>query len=86
MATESGTSDATVHAIETEARKLLGRALAAATAVLTAQRARLDRLSAALLEHETLERDTLDQLLGPRMPPRDVVPIQAPIPATKSAP
>jgi cell division protease FtsH len=86
IATESGTSDATVHAIENEARRLLGRALAAATAVITAQRARLDRLSAALLEHETLERDALDQLLGPRVHAPDVVPIQAPLPATKSAP
>jgi cell division protease FtsH len=86
IATDSGTSDATVHAIETEARKLLGRALSAATSVITAHRARLDRLSAALLERETLERDALDQLLGPRVQAPDVLPIQAPIPATKSAP
>jgi cell division protease FtsH len=85
IATETGTSDATVHAIETEARKLLGRALAAATAAITAHRARLERLVAALLEHETLERDALDDLLGPRTRPADVVPIQAPVPATKTA-
>jgi cell division protease FtsH len=85
IGTDSGTSDATVHAIETEARKLLGRALAAATAVIMAHRAPLDRLSAALLEHETLERDALDQLLGPRMPAHDVVPVQAPIPTAKTA-
>ncbi|HEX7841535.1 MAG TPA: ATP-dependent zinc metalloprotease FtsH [Kofleriaceae bacterium] len=85
IATESGTSDATVHAIETEARALLGRALADATSVITAHRARLDRLSAALLDHETLERDQLDELLGPRTAPPDVVPIQAPVPGTKTA-
>jgi cell division protease FtsH len=85
IATDSGTSDATVHAIETEARALLGRALAEATALITAQRPRLDRLAAALLEHETLERDALDDLLGPRSTPPDVVPIQAPIPGTRSA-
>jgi cell division protease FtsH len=85
IATESGTSDATVHAIETEAQKLLGRALAAATQVISAHRARLDRLSSALLEHETLEREELDELLGPRAPSPDVVPIQAPIPTTKTA-
>ena len=45
IATDSGTSDATVHAIEHEARTLLARALAAATAAITAHRARLDRLS-----------------------------------------
>ncbi|HEU4733201.1 MAG TPA: ATP-dependent zinc metalloprotease FtsH [Kofleriaceae bacterium] len=85
IATESGTSDATVHVIENEARKLLGRALASATAAITAQRDRLDRLCAALLEHETLERSELDALLGPRSTRADVVPIQAPLPSTKTA-
>jgi cell division protease FtsH len=85
VATESGTSDATIHAIETEAQKLLGRACAAATAAITAHRAQLDRLATALLEHETLERDQLDALLGPRTPSPDVVPIQAPLPTTKTA-
>jgi cell division protease FtsH len=85
IATESGTSDATVHAIENEARALLGRALAQAISLITAHRARVDRLAAALLEHETLERDRLDELLGPRSTPSDVLPIQAPIPGTKVA-
>jgi cell division protease FtsH len=85
IATESGTSDATVHAIETEARALLGRALVDATSLITAHRARLDRLMAALLEDETLERDRLAGLLGPRTAPPDVLPIQAPIPGTKAA-
>jgi cell division protease FtsH len=85
IATESGTSDATVHAIENEARALLGRALAGALSVITAERARLERLYAALLEHETLEREALDELLGPRSAPADVVPVQAPIPAPRTA-
>jgi cell division protease FtsH len=85
IATDSSTSDATVHAIETEARKLLANALAQATSLVSAQRSRLDRLVAALLEHETLERDALDAILGPRAAQPDVVPIQAPIPTTKSA-
>jgi cell division protease FtsH len=85
IATGSGTSDATVHVIETEAQKLLGRALAAATQVISTHRARLDRLSTALLERETLEREQLEELLGPRAPIPDVVPIQAPIPTTKTA-
>jgi cell division protease FtsH len=87
IATETGTSDATVHAIETEARALLGRTLAKATAAVIAHRAELDRLAAALLEHETLERNRLDDLLGPRAVPADeltdVVPIDAPLPATR---
>jgi cell division protease FtsH len=85
IATESGTSDATVHAIETEARVLLGRALATAIATLTAHRAELDRMAAALLEDETLERDRLDQLLGPRTARPDVLPIQAPVPGPRAA-
>jgi cell division protease FtsH len=85
IATESGTSDATVHAIETEARALLARTLATATAALTAHRAELDRLAAALLQEETLERDRLDELLGPRTAPPDVLPIQAPVPSPRAA-
>jgi cell division protease FtsH len=89
IATDTGTSDATVHAIETEARALLGRTLAEVTAAIIAHRAELDRLAAALLEHETLERDRLDELLGPRAAPPDeltgVVPIDAPLPATRTA-
>ncbi|HEY6179677.1 MAG TPA: ATP-dependent zinc metalloprotease FtsH [Kofleriaceae bacterium] len=84
IATESGTSDRTVHAIETEARARLGRALAEATVAITAHRAVLDRLAVALIEHETLERDQLDQVLGPRVTPRDVLPIQAPVPGTRT--
>jgi cell division protease FtsH len=66
IATESGTSDVTVHAIECEAQKLLGRALAGAESGIGARRAELDRLCAALLERETLEREDLDELLGTR--------------------
>ncbi|HEX3478847.1 MAG TPA: ATP-dependent zinc metalloprotease FtsH [Kofleriaceae bacterium] len=85
IATESGTSDATVHAIETEARARLARALATATTALTAYRAELDRMAAALLQEETLERDRLDELLGPRTAPPDVLPIQAPVPGPRAA-
>jgi cell division protease FtsH len=85
IATESGTSDATVHAIETEARVLLGRALATAIDTLTAHRAELDRMAAALLQDETLERDRLDELLGPRTVRPDVLPIQAPVPGPRAA-
>ena len=85
FSSDGGTSDATAHAIESEARARLGRALAEATAVISAHRAALDRLAAALLEHETLERDGLEQLLGPRSTPSDVLPIHAAIPGTRTA-
>jgi cell division protease FtsH len=71
LATEGGTSDRTVHAIETEARAILARARAAASAALSAYRAELDRLSAALLEAETLEKEEIERVLGsrPEAPP-----------------
>jgi cell division protease FtsH len=65
IATESGTSDATIHAIEGEARALLAEALAAAQRILQSQREALDRLVNALLAHETLEAPEVLALLGP---------------------
>jgi cell division protease FtsH len=64
MATESGTSPSTIAVIEEEARRILGRALEEAGEMLTRHRADLDRLVTALLEHETLERKELAELLG----------------------
>ena len=64
LATEGGTSDATVHAIEEEARRILRRALDEAGALLERQRPTLDCLYAALLERESLERDELVAILG----------------------
>jgi cell division protease FtsH len=65
IGTESGTSPATITAIEEESRHILGRALEQAGAMLADKRDELDRLFAALLEHETLERDDLAAILGP---------------------
>jgi cell division protease FtsH len=64
MGSDSGTSPSTIGVIEEEARKLLGHALEEASALLNKQRAELDRLVAALLEHETLEREELAKILG----------------------
>jgi cell division protease FtsH len=75
IATEGGTSDATVHAIEDETGRMIGDALKVAIDLLGANRAALDRLAAALLEKETLERGELDAVLGvgaPRTDPRAV--------------
>jgi cell division protease FtsH len=68
MGSESGTSPSTIGVIEEEARLLLARALEEANAVLAKQRAELDRLVAALLEHETLEREELVAILGASQP------------------
>jgi len=65
IGTEGSTSDATVHVIEDESRKILVEALSRATKTIVAHRAALDRLVAALLATETLEKAELGRLLGP---------------------
>jgi len=85
IGSERATSDATIHSIETEARELLGRALDAAVAALTRHRDRLDRLSTALLDRETIEAEGLETLLGPRVQGANVVPVEAPVPPTRTA-
>ena len=64
IATEGGVSDATVHAIEEEARAVLQKGLDEASALLQKHRAELDRLVEALLENETIEGQELQELLG----------------------
>ncbi len=64
VATESGTSDVTVSAIESEARAVLSRALERATGLIESRRPALDRLVDALLAHETVERAEIVKLLG----------------------
>jgi cell division protease FtsH len=63
-----GTSDATIHAIEDEVRRLLATARDEARELLTARRAALDTLVTALLEHETIEHDDLIRLLAEAAP------------------
>jgi cell division protease FtsH len=69
LATEGGTSDATVHVIEEEARRLLGAAEQTARRLITEHRGQLDMLVESLLEKETLERGDLLDLLGPPATP-----------------
>jgi len=65
LATESGTSDATVHIIEDETRRILGGALTRAEGLLGDKRAELDLLVTSLLEHETVEKDEIMRIWGP---------------------
>jgi cell division protease FtsH len=64
LATETGLSDETAHQIEEEARGILSHAAQAAEALVKDKRPLLERLVSALLEHETLEKPELEQLLG----------------------
>ena len=65
MATESGTSPATISVIEEEARQILGRARSEATDVITQQRGQFDHLVSSLLEQESLEREDLAKIFEP---------------------
>jgi cell division protease FtsH len=65
LATEQGTSDATVHAIEDETRRVLGEALKSALDTLALQRTGLERLVGELVERESIEAAELAELLGP---------------------
>jgi cell division protease FtsH len=70
IGTEGGTSDATVSAIEREARGLLSRALERASALLQNRRGTLVRLVDVLVERETLEGSELTELLADGSRPR----------------
>jgi cell division protease FtsH len=65
IATESGASQATLSAVETEARAALGKARKRAEALIAAHRDGLDRLVAVLLDSESVERDEIGSILGP---------------------
>ncbi len=62
LATEAGLSDETAHLIEQEARRLLADAALAAKCLVAEKRSVLERLIAALLEHETLEHPELERV------------------------
>jgi cell division protease FtsH len=79
IATESGTSDATVHVIELETRNILAAAVQGAQQLVSDHRDALDRLVQALLEKETVEGEELEQLLGPSITAPDAVPAMPPL-------
>jgi len=68
IGTAGGTSPATIATIEEEGRRILGHALEEAAATLEGRRGALDRLVAALLERESLERDELDAIFSVERP------------------
>ena len=66
LAVENGVSDATTKSIESEVRRVLFEAFEDAKAIIQQHRDSLDRLVAALLHQETLERAELEAVLGLR--------------------
>jgi cell division protease FtsH len=63
LATETPVSDSTSSAIEDEARRVLVEALDFAKKAIEHHRDALDRLVAALLQHETMEKAALEEVL-----------------------
>ncbi|MGP8097495.1 MAG: ATP-dependent zinc metalloprotease FtsH [Steroidobacteraceae bacterium] len=63
-AARGGYSERTAQSIDDEVRRLLGEAELRVRATLTERRPQLDELARALLQHETVERSALLELLG----------------------
>jgi len=63
-------SERTAELVDTELKRLLGEAYERARDILTKHRDQLDRLAAALLERETLDREEVDLVMaGKALPP-----------------
>jgi cell division protease FtsH len=82
-------SERTAELVDTELKRVLGEAYERAKQILTDNRATLDAMAHALLEHETLDREEVELVVaGKPLPPR-VVPPAAPtggVPAKQPAP
>ena len=75
-------SERTAELVDTEVKRILGDAYERAKTVLVDHRDALDRLAAALLERETLDREEVELVVaGKPLPP---VPPPPPAPATPS--
>src|SRR6267378_255423 len=75
-------SDRTAQIVDEEVKNILTRAYAEAARIVSERRAALDRLAAALLERETLEREMVEMVIaGQALPP--YVPPVAPAPRSE---
>lgn len=70
MATDGGTSDRTIHAIEEETRRILVRAADEARELVEKHQVALEALRDFLLDKETVEKADLATLLGPSVKAR----------------
>jgi len=78
-------SDRTAQLVDEEVKSILTHAYTEAGRILKERRAALDRLAAALLERETLEREQVEMVVaGQPLPP--YVPPPAPTPRAESEP
>src|SRR3989454_89017 len=77
-------SERTAELVDTELKRLLGEAYERARVILTEHRDQLDRLAAALLERETLDREEVDLVVAGRTLPPLTPPSVPPAPASAS--
>ncbi|MGH7700374.1 MAG: ATP-dependent zinc metalloprotease FtsH, partial [Gemmatimonadales bacterium] len=78
-------SERTAELVDNEVKRILGEAFERARAILKQHREVLDRLAAALLERETLDREEVELVVaGKPLPP--VTPPSEPSPAGQTAP
>jgi cell division protease FtsH len=79
-------SEQTSQIVDTEVKRIIDAAYAKAREILAENRDLLDRMAAALLERETIDRDEIESLVrGELLPPRSVAPAALPA-APASAP
>jgi cell division protease FtsH len=64
LASETTLGEAAVNLVDTEVQRALSTAASEARGLVQQNRAMLDRLVSALLEHETVEREAIEQILG----------------------
>jgi len=75
-------SEHTAELVDAELKRILSEAYRKATEILTANRDALDRVAAALLERETLDREEVDMVVAGKPLPPQVPPVT---PAPRSA-
>src|SRR5260221_2317580 len=61
-------SDSTAQLVDEEVKRILTNAFSDATRILTERRPALDRVAAALLERETLDRDEVELVVAAKNP------------------
>jgi len=79
-------SDRTAQIVDEEVRAILTHAYSDATRILAERRAALDRLAAALLERETLEREQVEMVVAGQALPPYTPPAAPPAPRGESEP
>jgi len=80
-------SESTAEVVDHEVRRILSEAFERARSIVTANRDDLDRLTAALLERETLDREDVDTLMSGRpLAPLPPAAVAVPEPAPRERP